>query len=224
MRYRLLLPIVVVFLLVGCKADEIELRISTKELLEVLQGGAEDIRFQAEFTLLAEYDDELKATITQIDRIANRHVEIEEFDVTSSDFGLKIELEGTIPLLFVGENSGQISSKSPWVVAVANNPTRGTLKTFPHVLIFSASTSLQPFLAELQGVNFMLTPDKFQPVKFRLRNNADTSLRIFTAGVEVDNETRVVYESTVDGRTSLTMKGGVYNRAPPMIFFDLREQ
>ena len=92
---------------------------------------------------------------------------------------------------------------------------------FPYVLSFTSSKYLAPFLAELQSINFMLTPDPFQPVKFKIKNDNGSNFRIFTGGVHVDNEAQVVFESLVENRISLTMKGGVYDGAAPTVFFRL---
>ena len=51
-------------LLFGCKAEEIELRLSTKQIAQAIKNNPQEVRFQAEFSLLAEYDEEVKRTIT----------------------------------------------------------------------------------------------------------------------------------------------------------------
>ena len=203
--------------LLGCKAEELELRISTKQISEAIKGNAQEVRFQAEFAILSDYNDEIKRTIKQIREISEKYADIEEFDVTQGDFGLKIEVDGHIPLI----SPNVKSSKSPWVLLVEPNPDKGALNAFSHKLTFGPSDGLSGFLAELQKINFMLTLETFQPVKFKIRNNTGQNLRIFTGGVEVDGQSRVTYETTVTDRISLSMSGGVYDNASAVLYLTL---
>ena len=59
-------------------------------------------------------------------------------------------------------------------------------------------------------------------MKLKLKRTGQDQLKIFTGGVEVDGETRVLYETDVEKRISLTMKGGVYDRTPQVIYFLLK--
>ena len=65
----------------------------------------------------------------------------------------------------------------------------------------------------------MLSPDQRQPMKFKIKNTGNSILHIFTGGVEVGGESQAVYESRVEKRVSLTMKGGVYDSIEQVIYF-----
>ena len=75
---------------------------------------------------------------------------------------------------------------------------------------------------EFQEIDFMLGPDKRQPMKFKLKTTGSDILHIFTGGVEVKGETRVLYEARVEKRISLTMQGGVYDSVEQVIYFSLK--
>ena len=59
--------------LIGCKAEEVELRVSTKQISAVIAGDVQEVMFQAEFNLFAEYDDEIKSTIKRVQKICEKY-------------------------------------------------------------------------------------------------------------------------------------------------------
>ena len=52
-------------------------------------------------------------------------------------------------------------------------------------------------------------------------NKSNQKLRIFTGGVEVDGESKALYEANVANRISLSMNGGVYDKTSPVIYLNL---
>ena len=204
-------------LLLGCKAEEIELRLSTKEIAQVIKNNPQEVRFQAEFSLLAEYDEEVKRTIKRVQEISEKYIEIEEFDVTQGNFGLKIEVEGLIP--FVGPKS--TATTSPWILKIQQNSEQGVLGKFSHKLIFGPSSTLDSYLAEVQAVNLMLSPARYQPVKFKIRNKSGHTLKILTGGVEIEGESKALLETSVGDRISLSMNGGIYDKTSAVIYINM---
>ena len=67
----------------------------------------------------------------------------------------------------------------------------------------------------------MLTADKYQPVKFKLRNKDSSNFRIFTGAVEGDGQSHATLETDVLDKISLTMKEGIYNKTNQVIFFNI---
>jgi len=105
---------------------------------------------------------------------------------------------------------------------ISDNRDGGSLSGFSYKLTFSTSSQFDAFSGELKNINFLLEPDKRQPMKFKLKNTGKDKLKIFTGGVEVGGETKVVYEEDVEKRISLTMKGGVYDNTAQIIYFSLK--
>jgi hypothetical protein len=68
----------------------------------------------------------------------------------------------------------------------------------------------------------MLAPDRFQPVKFKIKNNSGQSLKIFAGGGEVNGESKVVFETDVNDRISLSMSGGVYDKTSAGLYFSMK--
>jgi hypothetical protein len=210
-------------MLIGCKADQIETSIKSKDLRKAIAGNPVSVEFEAELSLMADSEDEeTKAQLKSIEKIIEKYLSIEEFDITKGDFGFKIKIDGELPLVYSTGSKAITSVESPWVMKVSDNRDVGILSGFSHKLTFSTTSQFNAFSGELQDINFMLSPDKRQPMKFKLKTTGNDVLHIFTGGVEVGGETRVLYEARVEKRISLTMQGGVYDSAEQVIYFSLK--
>jgi len=220
--FKVLLTFFSIFLLVGCKADLIEIAIKSNEIKDVLNGETLDIEFETNFSLMAEFDDQTKMELERIEVIASKYATIEDFDVTENEyFGLDIAIEGELPLLYSADGSIPTSISSPWVLLISDNKHQGVLSEFQYKLEFITTSSYGAFDGELQNVNFMLTADKYQPVKFKLRNKDSSNFRIFTGAVEGDGQSHATLETDVLDKISLTMKEGIYNKTNQVIFFNI---
>jgi len=220
-RLSLVVLISALFLL-GCKADIVETSIKTKHLQEALAGEEVTVTFEAEFSMMTEYDDETKAQINAIETIVENYVSLEEFDVTQGDYGLNIAIEGEIPLVYSPNGDVSGSTKSPWALVISDNTDGGSLSSYPYKLTVTTTSRFSAFEGELQNVNFILSPDEFQPMRIKLKRSGDDVLKIFTGSVEVDGESKVVYETEVSKKITLTMKDGVYEKTSQVIYFSIR--
>jgi len=208
-------------LLLGCKADIVETSIKTKHLQEALAGEEVTVTFEAEFSMMTEYDDETKAQITAIEEIVENYFSLEEFDVTQGDYGLNIAIEGEIPLVYSSNGDASGSVDSPWVFVISDNTDGGSLSGYPYKLTVATTSRFSALEGELQNVNFMASPKEFQPMRIKLKRSGDDVLRIFTGSVEVDGESKVLYETEVSKRITLTMKDGVYEKTSQVIYFSI---
>ncbi len=219
----LLLLFFSIFLL-SCKSELIEIEIETDDILDVINGDNKDIEFETTFSLISELDDETKMQLEQMEEIATRYASIDDFDVTEDEYmGINIAIEGEIPMIFSIDGNIESSITSPWVVLISENDQLGSLVNYKYKLEFKSTPSYSGFDGELQNINFMLSADEFQPVKFKIKNKLDSNFEIFTGAVETDGESFVVLETIVEKRISLTMKEGVYNRTNQVIFFNIKE-
>jgi len=141
--------------------------------------------------------------------------------VTQGDYGLNIAIEGEIPLVYSSNGDASGSSNSPWVFVISDNTDGGSLSGYPYKLTVATTSRFSALEGELQNVNFMASPDEFQPMRIKLKRSGDDVLRIFTGSVEVDGESKVVYESEVPKRITLTMKGGIYDKTSQVIYFSI---
>lgn len=210
------------FLLSGCKSELIELDIATDDILDVINGENADIEFESVFSLISELDDETKMQLEKMEIVAEKYASIDDFDVTEGEYlGLNISVEGEIPMIYNSNGSIDNSITSPWVLLISNNDFLGSLSDYKYKLEFITTPSYAAFDGELQNINFMLTADKFQPVKFKIKNKHDGKFEIFTGAVETDGESLTLLETIVEKRISLTMKEGIYNKTNQVIYFNI---
>ena len=163
----------------------------------------------------------MKGQINDLEKSVENYISLEEFDVSGGDFGIAITIEGEIPLLYAPDGEIPRSIESPWALVISDNQDGGSLSGYPYKLTVATTSRFSAFEGELQNINFMLGPEEFQPIKFKLRASKDDQLKIFTGAVEVGGESRVVYETEVSKRMTLTMKGGVYDKTSQVIYFSI---
>ena len=207
--------------LLGCKANEVEVSISTKDIEKAILGENISVGFDATLGLMAENDEEMRRTMQRIAAVTENYLTLEEFELTTGDFGLNVDVEGEIPLIYVEDISQIKNIREPWALIIMKNEKKGTLSSFPYSLKFSETNSFNAYSGELNEINIMLSPDKRQPIKFKIKNNSKVPLTLFSGGVEVNGEHFAIYETEVEKRISLTMQDGVYDNTAPLIYFRL---
>ena len=157
--------------LIGCKSELVEIDINTSDIVEVINGETIDVEFESVFSLISELDDETKIQLEKIETIAEKYASIDDFDVTEGEYlGLNIALEGELPMIYRSNGSIEESITSPWVVLISDNDFLGSLSSYKYKIEFITTPSYTAFDGELQNINFMLTADQFQPVKFKIKN------------------------------------------------------
>ena len=217
-----LLILLLLIYLTGCQSNIIETTIKSSEIKDAINGEFQDIEFETNFSLMAELDATTKIELEKIESISSKYIDIEDFDVTEDDyFGITIDVEGEIPLLYSSNGDIPSSVSTPWVLLISDNNNQGALSSFKYKLEFIASPTFNAFAGELQNVNMMIGLEQFQPVKFKLRNKDDSIFNIFTGSVEGSGESYATFESDVKDKVSLTMKGGIYDKTNQVIFFNI---
>ena len=209
------------FFLISCKSELVELEISTDDILDVINGGNADIEFESVFSLISELDDETKMQLEKMEIVAEKYASIDDFDVTEGEYMVNISVEGEIPMIYNSNGSIDSSITSPWVLLISDNDFSGSLSNYKYKLEFITTPSYAAFDGELQNINFMLTADEYQPVKFKIKNKHDGKFEIFTGAVETDGESLTLLETAVEKRISLTMKEGIYNKTNQVIYFNI---
>ena len=208
--------------LIGCQSNIIETTVKSSEIKDAINGEVQDIEFETNFSLMAELDATTKIELEKIESISSKYIDIEDFDVTEDDyFGITIDVEGEIPLLYSSNGDIPSSVSTPWVLLISDNNNQGALSSFKYKLEFITSPTFNAFSGELQNVNMMIGLEQFQPVKFKLRNKDDSIFNIFTGSVEGSGESYATFESDVKDKVSLTMKGGIYDKTNQVIFFNI---
>ena len=198
------------FSLTGCKSDLVEVSLKTKDIKAAISGEVVMVEFETTFNLLAEYDEETKTEIDKMRVVAEKYFDLEEFEVVKQDFGIDIEIEGEIPLVYMQDASAESLETSPWIIKIRNFNHSGSLKSYPYIISLATTSNFQSFVNLMEDINILVSPDKFQPVKFKLRPSGDDKLQIFTGGVIINGSSFIVKEMEVSEKINLTMKEGSY--------------
>ena len=222
-RFLLIINVIFISLLIsGCKSELVEIEINTSDIFDVINGESTNVEFESVFSLISELDDETKMQLEKMEIVAEKYASIDDFDVTEGEYlGLSISVEGEIPMIYNSNGSINNAISSPWVLLISDNNFSGSLSNYKYKLEFITTPSYTAFDGELQNINFMLTADKFQPVKFKIKNKHDGTFEIFTGAVETDGESLTLLETIVEKRISLTMKEGIYNKTNQVIYFNI---
>ena len=150
------------------------------------------VEFETTFNLLAEYNEETKTEISKMKQVAEKYFEIEEFEVVIKDFGIDIEIEGEIPLVYMNDASAESLETSPWIIKIRNFNHSGSLKNYPYILSLATTSNFQSFVNLMEDINILVSPDKFQPVKYKIRPSGEDKLQIFTGGVIINGSSFIV--------------------------------
>ena len=144
------------FTLTGCKSDLIEISLKTKDIKAAISGESVMIEFETTFNLLAEYNEETKTEISKMKQVAEKYFEIEEFEIVIKDFGIDIEIEGEIPLVYMKDTSAESLETSPWIIQIRDFNHSGSLKNYPYILSLATTSSFQSFVNLMEDINILV--------------------------------------------------------------------
>ena len=116
--------------LLGCKANEVEVSISTKDIEKAILGENISVGFDATLGLMAENDEEMRRTMQRIAAVTENYLTLEEFELTTGDFGLNIDVEGEIPLIYIEDISQIKNIREPWALIIMKNEKKYLVREF----------------------------------------------------------------------------------------------
>ncbi len=212
----LLLGVLGALLLTGCKATNVDLKISDKMVLAALSGEEQRAEFLAEFSLIGQFDDERKSQMARVQAIVESAMEIEDFEVLRDNYGVKIQMEGTLPVV-KATTSGAISAESPWAVVVREIDFTW-LPQHKLVVAVEPTKAFENFRSQLSGVSFLLAPRPFQPLRIRLRNRSGKKLSVVAPASEYDGRVHALGVTGVPKKKNFSFRDGAYDHTPASLF------
>ncbi|MDA0360804.1 MAG: hypothetical protein O3A56_05715 [Proteobacteria bacterium] len=183
-------------LLLGCKADSLEIKLSDKDIQSAIAGKAVAIDFEAEFSMLGELDDENKATLDQLLVLAEEFLSLDDFEIAKGDFGAKVLLEGSIPLT---ANPGE---ESPWYVSVSPYDSEF------YIVQLKTGTKFDRLESAMSDINFLLSADPFHPVKYKFKAPGST---VIAPAVEIGGIIHLYYSEKIENRLTMNFSGGPFD-------------
>ena len=79
-------PLLSLLVLIGCRAELVEIKIDEEQLDSVLQGNVEMISFEASFSNFGELDENQKQQTKQVENIIEDYIDIDDFEVKTGDY------------------------------------------------------------------------------------------------------------------------------------------
>lgn len=184
--------------LAGCMANEVELRLTDAAIEAAAADSREMVDFAAEFSVFGEMDDKQRADMAALQEIVAKYVTIDIFDVEQTDRGLKVVVEGQIPI------TSDPDTPDPWFILVQPSETfAGTHRVQVHT-----GSQFDRLSDEVSLVNFMLSPEPFHPTRVRLKADG---MDVLAPGAQVDGRYHLVWSGTINGSVRMMFNGGAFD-------------
>ena len=208
----------ILIILGGCKAELIETKIKTSDIKRAISQGITTVPFETKITIMGDSQD-TRQQIKSFEEIIEQYVELDDVEIEKSMIGMDLVIEGNIPLVY-GKKLPR-NRNDPWALFIQPNKIDALSDGYPNIISLLPTRNFGSFKNQFSELNILLTPSATQPVSFKMRNNDKSQFEIFSGGAIVDGEAHAVFTANVRKKVSLTMKGGVYDTAYPIIFFRL---
>lgn len=191
-------------LLIACKAEVVELDIKTKDVFAAVDGEAGLIDFEAKFSNFGELDEEARAQVEALENILSKFMEIDDFELETSDMGYEITLEGEMPI------TNKRSDAAYYIHVSSSDIFDGY--TF---LELRTGDNFNNLSNQMSAINFILSPDEFHPTKIKLKGK---DVQVLVPATEIDGKAYLFYEGIVNGRISMKFEGGVFDNIGAGLF------
>jgi hypothetical protein len=184
--------------LISCKAEEVEIALKAEDIFSAAQGEEQSVEFTATFSIFGELDDEQRVQVNALENILDEYMDISDFELETSSMGYTVTIEGEMPL------TSNTDVKDPYFL----NATDSDILTGYTQLSLMTGDKFDNLKSDMQAINFMLSPDEFHPTKFKLKGK---SIQVVAPAVEINGESYLLYSQEIDGRVSLSFKGGAFD-------------
>jgi len=191
-------------LLIACKAEVVELDIKTKNVFAAVDGEAGLIDFEAKFSNFGELNEEARAQVEALENILTKFMEIDDFELETTDIGYEITLEGEMPI------TNKILDTAYYIHVSSSDIFDGY--TF---LELKTGDNFNNLSNQMSAINFMLSPDEFHPTKIKLKGK---DVRVLAPATEIDGKAYLFYEGDLNGRITMKFEGGVFDKIGAGLF------
>jgi hypothetical protein len=194
-------------LLLGCQAEELKVEISADQMISAASGDTVYLEFEAEIGEgMSEIDDEKRATIAAIEGVFSKYFPDADIETEIGSDSYKIEIEGELAL-----SSSTPETGAPWFVEMQRQGEN------EHLVRLMPSGTFSAFRSEMSDINFMIAPDEFQGVIFKV--NGGTGRLVF-GGAYLDGEPKTYSVLELeDKKHSLSFKEGIWTETAAGFIF-----
>ena len=207
---RLFIALAALAFLAGCKAKDVEVRVSTDDIEQVIAGEEVSVRFIARFETFGTMTPEQQGQLEAMQGIVEAAFDVDDYNVVTEQSKTTITVEGEMPFV-----AGNERSTAPFALHLLDF-NNDLLPAFTRVLQVNTGKGFPDLKTQMQKVSFMLTIDDVQPLQYRLRNESGKPIRLLAGGAQVDGKPlNISAFSLQDGeRKNITFKGGTFDSVP----------
>ena len=205
LKHFSLFSVICVFLF-ACKAKELTIDLKIDDAIAAANGDLDMVKFEAEFSTFGELDNEKRAQVEALENILAKYLEIDDFELETNDNGFEVLIEGEVLI-----TNDKNSDNAYFILVEDSNILEGYKE-----LRFMTGHNFDSLKGEMGSINFMLAPDEFHPVKFKIKGS---DVEILAPAVEVDGISHLLYKADLDGRLKLLFKGGIFEKTGAGFFF-----
>lgn len=171
MKQRFFAGAAAIALLAGCQAEEVQVKLSAEDIMRAANGQTVYVDFNAEVgETYTTVDEEKRDTIAKVMRLMERYFPDSDVDSDIGSDEYTIELDGELRM-----STEAPLKDAPWYVAVEYDRVMNG-----YLVSLQPSDSFDAFNGAMEGINFMLGPDEYQPVKYRI--TGDKGMIVFGGG------------------------------------------
>ena len=199
---RIILLAAIATLLVGCKADELELRIDLTQLRSAAAGNDVAAPFKAVFTDSRPLNTRQSAQVDDVWSALKEYVRITDFERENVDGGLRVTIEGEVPVRTTR------NANDAWFVSFTESSAFGGF----HRVALESSDRFDELQQRLASINFALELAEFHPTTIEITGRTP---RILAPAATVEGESHLLYDGALDNRLRIRQSGGAFEHTGP---------
>lgn len=202
---RIILLAAIAMLMMGCKADELELRIDLTQLRSAAAGNEVATPFKAVFTDSRPLNTRQSAQVDDVWSALKEYVKITDFQRENVDGGLRVTVEGEVPVRTTR------SADDAWFVSFTESTDFGGF----HRVTLESGERFDALQETLASVNFALDLAEFHPTTIEITGR---SSRLLAPAAVVEGESHLVYGGALDNQLRIRQSGGAFEHTGPGFF------
>jgi len=205
-RFALLTALVA--LLAGCKADEVELQITTTDLRSAAAGNEVLVPFRAVFTHPEPLNTRQSAQVDDIWSVLQEYVEISDFSRDTVDGGLRVVIEGEVPVRTTR------NARDAYYLSLTESRNFEGL----HRVALETGEQFETLRQQLSAVNFAVDLVAIHPTVTEVSGRAS---RLMAPAATIEGDSHLIYRARLDGSLRLRQSAGAFEQTGPGFFIAL---
>ena len=183
--------------LVGCKADEVNLQIDLTQLRSAAAGNDTVVEFEATFTHPRPLNTEQSAQVDDVWSTVGRYLSISDFTRENVDGGLRVTVTAELPVVT------SRSAEHAYFLSFTESTSLGGF----HRVALETGEDFAALQSALASVNFALDLAEFHPTTLAVTGR---SPRLIAPAAIVDDTAHLLYDAELRDTVNIQQSGGAF--------------